>query len=110
MQNRHNALHAAAKAWRRERVAAYKLSKGCADCGYANDHRALQLDHLPGTTKVDDVSSLVSARALWHRIQAEMEKCEVVCANCHAIRTDERRKDMLREAEKQIDLTAPRLW
>lgn len=46
-------------------------------------------DHLPGHRKLDAVSSLARER---HRdvALAEMRKCELVCANCHAIRTSER--------------------
>jgi len=43
-------------------------------------------DHLPGTIKVADVSSLMQKhnRPL---ILAEIEKCELFCANCHAVRS-----------------------
>lgn len=71
-------------------VHAYKLEKGCADCGYNLHPSALEFDHLPGTVKLFNIGEKVgsySRAKLW----AEIAKCEVVCANCHAIRTTERR-------------------
>ena len=69
-------------------LAAYKVEKGCVDCGYNQDARALEFDHLPGEEKLRTVASLCYAS--WDVIWAEVDKCEVVCANCHAIRTMDR--------------------
>lgn len=72
-------------------VVKYKLKMGCADCGY-NDHPdALQFDHLPQFDKHKCVSSLIGYRSE-KRVWEEIAKCEVVCANCHAIRTSARRR------------------
>jgi NADH:ubiquinone oxidoreductase subunit F (NADH-binding) len=67
-----------------------KSSTPCADCGRTFHPVAMTWDHLPGTDKVTEVSNLVRAGKT---IQArkEIEKCEVVCANCHAVRSYERR-------------------
>jgi hypothetical protein len=43
-------------------------------------------DHLPEYPKFDDISSMV-ASARRARILAELAKCELVCANCHVMRT-----------------------
>lgn len=67
----------------------FKLRAGCTDCGYRAHPAALQFDHLPGKGKLRNLAML-RHRSL-KVIQAEMAKCEVVCANCHAIRTSERR-------------------
>lgn len=72
----------------REWVSEYKASVGCSDCGTMN-HIVLEFDHL-GNKKAnisDMMRSYTSREALW----AEMSKCEVVCANCHRIRTHNRR-------------------
>ena len=66
-----------------------KLSRGCADCGYAEHAVALEFDHLPGTTKVASINELVGRLDI-NGIRDEIEKCEVVCANCHRVRTQER--------------------
>ncbi len=68
------------------RVNQIKLTKGCADCGYNKNPVALEFDHLPGYTKIANVSRLILSRS-WEVTLAEIEKCEGVCANCHAIRT-----------------------
>ena len=73
------------KAW----VIAYKLEHGCADCGYKAHHAALDFDHRPGTSKVRDIKS--GQQLGWVALQEEVAKCDVVCANCHRIRTFVRR-------------------
>lgn len=68
----------------------YLAGRECADCGN-EDSRVLQFDHLPEYEKSGDVSAMLCKRDLpWKRILEEIGKCEVVCANCHAIRTAER--------------------
>jgi hypothetical protein len=61
------------------------LAGGCVDCG-VNDLRVLQFDHVRGE-KVEAISELVRRGAALSMIVAEIEKCEVRCANCHAIAT-----------------------
>lgn len=75
--------------WSRENTAKiklflrdYKLEKGCLDCGYKAHHAALQFDHVKGE-KVKNVCHTKSIESA----KIEIEKCEVVCANCHHIRT-----------------------
>lgn len=63
----------------------YKRRKGCVDCGYKADHRALEFDHVDETKKVKTVASYCYAS--WVVIKRELEKCVIRCANCHAIRT-----------------------
>lgn len=73
----------------REFTNSYKISKGCIDCGYNQNPLALQFDHVRG--KKYAVSQMVSSGLSIKAIQQEIEKCEVRCANCHAIITYERR-------------------
>jgi hypothetical protein len=78
----------------REIVAKIKTERGCVDCGYNKDARALEFDHVdnsgkPYTGKQRTVASLMYHS--WDRIMEEINKCEVVCCNCHAIRTHKRR-------------------
>jgi hypothetical protein len=63
----------------------YKVKVGCVDCGYNAHPWALEFDHLPGAVKTRTVASMMYSS--WDAIWAEVAKCEVVCANCHAIRT-----------------------
>lgn len=73
----------------RERIAQIKLSKGCVDCGYNKNAVALEFDHLPGYVKIKTVASF--CYSAWDKIQAEIDKCEVVCSNCHLIRSASRK-------------------
>lgn len=68
----------------------YKMAAGCADCGFKQHPAALEFDHLPGTQKSFNIGEKIGCSSM-ERIWAEIAKCEVVCANCHAIRTAERR-------------------
>src|SRR4051812_22627941 len=67
-----------------------KADTPCADCRGVFSPRAMQWDHLPGFDKVDDIGNL-SRRHNRRRIIEEIAKCELVCANCHAVRTLTRR-------------------
>ena len=63
------------------------LSKNyCIDC-QENDIRVLEFDHLPQFQKKENISTLVRNGYSIETIKKEISKCEVVCANCHRIRT-----------------------
>lgn len=92
----HSDRHAARRAnGRKQRTAVrqwladYKMAHGCADCGYREHPAALQLDH-EGTKTVE----ISEARSSIARLKAEIEagQCKVRCANCHSIRTWERKQ------------------
>lgn len=71
-------------------IHAYQLAKGCMDCGYNKHPAALEFDHRPGEKKLFNIGEQMgnrSRKVLWE----EIAKCDVVCANCHNIRTAERR-------------------
>lgn len=70
-----------------QRIRAIKQASGCVDCG-ERDPVVLDFDHL--RDKEFDISQS-PARYSWDRIEAEIQKCEVVCANCHRRRTHTRR-------------------
>ena len=59
-------------------------SKPCLDCGKTLHHAAMDFDHVRGN-KVVGIAQMWS----WSRdkILRELEKCDLVCANCHRIRT-----------------------
>lgn len=62
----------------------YLSDKQCVDCG-CDDPQVLEFDHL--RDKRADVSVMVGAGLAWRTILEEIGKCEVVCANCHRVRT-----------------------
>ena len=64
-------------------------SRPCADCGGVFPFYVMDFDHRDGEEKTAQVAMLVNAMNLT-RLLTEIEKCELVCANCHRIRTYER--------------------
>jgi hypothetical protein len=97
---------AAQLAWLHE----YKLAHGCADCGYREHPVALEFDHLPGSQKLGGLSRMIGCSEA--RLLAEIAKCEVVCANCHAIRTYNRnqaKRIALSTSPHESDLSTCRL-
>jgi hypothetical protein len=80
------AQHARTMEWFR----ALKADRPCSDCGGVFHPAAMQWDHIPGTEKVADVAQLVT-RHNRSAVLAEIAKCELVCANCHALRSFQRR-------------------
>ena len=62
----------------------------CTDCGDA-DPVVLEFDYLEG--KLFDIGTALPCNN-WESILAEIEKCEVVCANCHRRRTKRRQNSM----------------
>ena len=71
----------------RQYVREVKESSPCTDCGVSYPYYVMQFDHT-GTNKIFNVGT-ISNRTL-SAIQMEIAKCELVCANCHAIRTHNR--------------------
>lgn len=62
------------------------ISTGCKDCGNTNPH-VLEFDHL--RDKEANISAVMRDWSL-EKLKQEIVKCEVVCANCHKIRTSSR--------------------
>ncbi len=63
----------------------------CADCGGRFAPCSMDFDHVDPSSKISRVTSLVG-RASIERILAEAAKCDIVCANCHRLRTFDRRR------------------
>ena len=73
----------------KEYVRSLKEGKPCVDCGGVFHFAAMDFDHLPGFTKSHTVSLMASASR--ESVDKEVAKCELVCANCHRVRTYKRR-------------------
>jgi hypothetical protein len=80
-----------------EKLRSIKEESGCVDCKQKYPHFMLQFDHLPQYEKLDVVAN-IARRYSWEKALKEIEKCEIVCANCHSIRTWERNN--LKSGEK----------
>lgn len=72
----------------REILSKLKAKTPCKDCKVQFPPEAMDFDHVRGQKKFSLASpATFSGRA----IAAEIAKCEIVCANCHRIRTRQRR-------------------
>jgi hypothetical protein len=61
----------------------------CADCGGRFAQCSMDFDHRDPTTKFKGVTRMIFGSI--ERMLAEAEKCDIVCANCHRLRTFDRR-------------------
>jgi len=59
----------------------------CADCGEAHPSWAMDFDHRKGTKKAFNLGEAPSRGFPLKKVQAEVEKCDVVCTLCHRYRT-----------------------
>ncbi len=64
-----------------------KENEPCRDCGNKYPYYIMEFDHIRGT-KRGNISTI--AENSWTQILDEMNKCDVVCANCHRIRGNNR--------------------
>ena len=71
-------------------------SAPCTDCGGTFDPVCMDFDHRPGEGKRAEVSALIwSGWARLDRVLSEIAKCDLVCSNCHRLRTKKRREASL---------------
>lgn len=78
----------------RELMNTWKTSRGCENCGWNVHPAGLQLDHIDPSTKYRTKSGKLlnpgEMRSMKQSVViAEMMKCRVLCACCHAIRSYE---------------------
>lgn len=76
---------------RRDYILAEK-SKPCADCGGSFPYYVMDFDHRPDEEKMYEPARLSVSVGL-DTIAAELAKCDVVCSNCHRIRSAEREQE-----------------
>jgi hypothetical protein len=69
-----------------ELVRSLKSNTACADCKKKYHWYQMDFDHVKGN-KDKAVSVMVGQKVSKNRILKEIEKCELVCANCHRLRT-----------------------
>lgn len=63
----------------------------CKDCGRLGFPQAMEFDHV-GAGKEFNISNAIRWGYSRAKIDKEIEKCELVCAYCHRIRTYKRRE------------------
>lgn len=84
-----NRLSREANARRRALLAEYK-DVPCTDCGVTYPSYVMDFDHRDSTRK--EFTLAESLTLSLKRLLAEIEKCDVVCANCHRERTYNQRE------------------
>lgn len=66
-----------------------KESTPCVDCGRSYPYFVMDFDHMD-TNQKENIVSFYASTGRIGSLKKEIKKCEVVCANCHRIRTHNR--------------------
>jgi 5-methylcytosine-specific restriction endonuclease McrA len=72
------------KLFKQQIVVRYLMNHPCADCG-ESDVRVLEFDHLH--SKSNSICRMVANNVSVVKLEAELVKCQVLCTNCHRIKT-----------------------
>jgi 5-methylcytosine-specific restriction endonuclease McrA len=76
-------IKAVAKRRRKIKALAIEYKGGkCEVCGYSKYQSALDLHHINPATKYFGIADKGYTRS-WEKVRAELDKCILVCANCH---------------------------
>lgn len=67
---------------RRKKVREMALGSKCEICGYNKCIHALEFHHLDSSKKDFALSNKGYTRS-WRRVKEELDKCILICANCH---------------------------
>ena len=65
-----------------KRRAVELLGGACSECGYDKCLNALHFHHLDPSKKSFGIGTRISHYS-WKRIEGEVSKCVLLCANCH---------------------------
>lgn len=66
-------------------------SAPCMDCRQSYPPCVMDFDHRPEERKLFGLGGTAIAAYALERVMAEIAKCDLVCANCHRLRTQRRR-------------------
>jgi hypothetical protein len=75
----------------KDALADYKIEQGCIRCGYDKCAAALDFHHRDPSTKLFEFGGPKFLRAI-QDIWDEVDKCDVICKNCHAETHEEKRQ------------------
>ena len=62
----------------------YKVNRGCQRCGYNLHPSALDFHHV-GDDKENNMARMVHSATTMKEVTDEIDKCIVLCSNCHRI-------------------------
>lgn len=69
-----------------QQLTLYLKDHPCVDCG-ETDVEVLECDHVRGA-KTGNVVDLIKRSFPWEKIEQELAKCDIRCANCHRRKTN----------------------
>lgn len=75
----------------REYVRTLKEETPCTDCGNFYPYYVMDFDHVNGD-KLYNIGDMLIGGIPLTKIKEEIVKCEIVCSNCHRIRTHMRKE------------------
>jgi hypothetical protein len=84
-RNTHNRSREKHRELNARKVFEYLRLHPCINCG-ESDPIVLEFDHRDRNEKTGSISNLIR-NASWSRVQSEIQKCDVLCANCHRRKT-----------------------
>lgn len=84
----YNKRNSRSRAKFRDFVAGFKNGP-CTDCGKTFRPCVMDFDHRPGEEKLHDISRIYNFLSK-SMLLKEIAKCDLVCANCHRVRTCDR--------------------
>ena len=87
---------------RKKFLSDYKLKHGCSVCGYNKCADALEFDHIDRSQKSFGLNAAPSYS--WEKVLAEIEKCVLLCANCHREKTAKEKDYMSIDFEEPEEL------
>jgi len=90
----------------------YKKERGCAKCGYNEHACALDMDHIDPSQKKFRVSRLCSMYKnnglqrdiIWALAMEEIAKCQVLCKNCHSVKTKNNKCGIKKQITSYINI------
>lgn len=88
---------------RRDLINKIKIELGCVKCGYNFHAAALDFNHVRGE-KLFNVSQ--DPKVALEKLLAEIQKCDVLCANCHRIHTYENKHWQVNRKDRNVNTLA----
>lgn len=82
--NPNNYLKQKTRAWTRKLKLVNEKGGGCQKCGYCENLAALEFHHINPENKSFNIDARKIGNTKWEIILKEVEKCILICSNCHA--------------------------
>ncbi len=97
-KNRCNSCSTRIRRYRCKRAAIKYLGGKCNRCNWAGDIAGFDFHHKDSSQKEFQIGSAVNKK--WEVVKLELNKCELLCANCHRIHhTANRDENFLKEVD-----------